>query len=205
MTPEGWSAIAAALSAFTAAVSVLVAVRSERANARRVVSEREQVYQEKLYAIFPRLVDIVGVDDELDPEVRKVLVPFFMLYSHVWTTYSEGLAQDPSWRGLKGDFEWWAARPLGREAWGVMRRYEDTWPAGFCSYVDSMLSESESEPESEPEPESKPDPAASGRPGRGGGPVAVRLDTPGGPSAAATGPDGAPAPGPGEPVSPERS
>ncbi len=146
MTAEAWSAIAAAFSGIAAFMALIVSVRTERARKRHAINERELVLQEKLYAMFPTLVDTVGVDDELDPEVRKALVPFFMLYSHIWVTYNEGIAFDASWRGLKGDFEWWAARPLGRQAWGIMRTYEDTWPSGFCQYVDSVLEASQSQP-----------------------------------------------------------
>jgi hypothetical protein len=143
VTPETWSAIAAAFSGLAAFIALIVSVRTERSRRRHVINERELVLQEKLYAMFPRLVDTVGVDDELDPELRKVLVPFFMLYSHVWVTYNEGIAFDESWRGLRGDFEWWAGRPLGRQAWSIMRRYEDTWPSGFCEYVDRILAASQ--------------------------------------------------------------
>jgi hypothetical protein len=143
VTPESWSAIAAGFSGVAGFVALIVSVRTESARRRHAINERELVLQEKLYAMFPTLVDIIGVDDELEPELRKALVPFFMLYSHVWCTYNEGIAFDASWRGLKGDFEWWAARPVGRQAWSIMRRYEDTWPSGFCEYVDGVLGASQ--------------------------------------------------------------
>ncbi|MGH4007725.1 MAG: hypothetical protein ACRDTH_06105 [Pseudonocardiaceae bacterium] len=146
MTAEAWSAIAAIFSGLSAFVALIVSVHTERARRRHAINERELVLQEKLYAMFPKLVDTVGVDDELHPEVRKALVPFFMLYSHLWITYNEGITFDASWRGLKGDCEWWAARPISRQAWSVMRKYEDTWPSGFCAYVDRVLEASQGQP-----------------------------------------------------------
>ena len=146
MSAETWSAIAAGLAAISAAGSVYVTVRAGRAARQRLSNDLERTFQDRHYAFYPRLVDTIGLDDELDPELRKLLVPYFMFYAHVWDSYERGLAApDPTWKGLRGSFEWWARTTEGRAAWDILRRYEaddDTyWPPGFVPYLDAVMRE----------------------------------------------------------------
>lgn len=135
-----WSAVAAGLAAATTLLAVVLAWWSERDRRREADHGLRREFQDDLYdKLFPRLVDQLGVDDGLDPEMRKTLVPFFTLYARVWAARSCFDQEDHTWNGMKGDFEWWARHPVARSAWAAMRQYEDTWAVGFVRYVDEVL------------------------------------------------------------------
>lgn len=140
MGAEAWSAIAAGLAAATTVMAVLLAWWTERDRRRDAHHDLRREFQDDLYdKLFPRLVDQLGVDDGLDPELRKTLVPFFTLYARVWSARQCFSSEDRTWNGMKGDFEWWARHPLARQAWQAMRLYEDTWTVGFVEYLDAVL------------------------------------------------------------------
>lgn len=140
MGAEVWSAVAAGLAAATTLMAVVLAWWSERDRRRETDHSLRREFQNDLYdKLFPRLVDQLGVDDGLDPETRKTLVPFFTLYARVWSARFCFDQEDHTWNGMRGDFEWWARHPVARSAWSAMRLYEDTWAVGFVPYVDAVL------------------------------------------------------------------
>lgn len=140
MEAEAWSAVAAGLAALTTCLAVVLAWSSERNRRQGLDDALRREFQDDLYdKLFPQLVDKLGVDDDLDADMRKTLVPFFTLYSRVWANRDRFADEDYTWNGMKGDFEWWARHPIARRAWASMRRYEDTWAVGFVPYVDGLL------------------------------------------------------------------
>ena len=134
------------MAAVAGGASVWIAATANRAARRRVSNELERTFQERHYAFYPLLLDKIGIADDLDPELRKLLVPYLMFYAHVWDSYECGHAlNDPTWKGLRGSFEWWACTPEGRAVWKVVKGYEqdqDTyWPPGFVPYLDGVLAD----------------------------------------------------------------
>lgn len=141
LSADGWSAVAAFFAAFATVVALAVTWRVEKDRSSQMRHDLRREFQNELYdTLFPKLVDQLGVDDELDADLRKVLVPFFTMYSRVWLAQSCFDSNDHTWNGMKGDFEWWARHPVAADAWQIMRRYEDTWAVGFVDYVDSIIS-----------------------------------------------------------------
>lgn len=144
MSIEAMSVLASGMSAVAAlaalAVGWLSLVQSRQASAavnRQSAHAMDSTLQARLDPLYPGLRAVLGqLDDGVPPEIRAVLVPFFVLYSDAFAAHRDGLLDDRDW--LNGtEFAYWAQKPVARRAWSAFR--EQTWTAGFREHVDGTL------------------------------------------------------------------
>jgi hypothetical protein len=145
MDAEVWNAIAAiaaavaaCFAAWVAHVSLAEARRNAQEAARREAISVEAQLQSRLDPLYDGLRAVLGtIDDGVPLEVRRVLIPFFVLYADAFAAYRDGVLPDDAWNGFGTELANWAQREPARRAWQVFRRQE--WTDGFVEHVDGVL------------------------------------------------------------------